>query len=152
MSASWSAVLVVGVPAAEVAENHTDFDAVTRYNEVTGEPYEKKIDKPTVSIGNLVFEGTFEEQIRYEGEEMDAALRGIGLGFFRPHHEYDPWSAVLGVKVVEAHGEEYGVHTMLTSVDDVELNTAMQGCTVALKQLGYEHLRPAVWVIQQVNW
>lgn len=104
MGASFHASVAVGVPLRDIAEVRVLETTETRYNERTGQPYEKKRRRAAVFIFSVEV-----PELAKVAEESPGEWEGyLGLSVFTDRREQDELAtAFVGVGVVKGD-PEYG--------------------------------------------
>lgn len=109
MSTSYSALTVVGVLFNDLKpQKFTKRSTVTRYNSVTGEPFEKEIITDFIRLGNKEFElDNYYDLVSYLSD-FDNGLESFALNDPANLSECEiEYSVVLGYRVHDNDANEY---------------------------------------------
>lgn len=147
---AWASVLI-GVPLDEVIKVEEKAEEVTRYNEKTGEPYQKKIKARHIIVAGKDITPELEKDIEEYGFETVAYtsewlenFMPEGLGYISGSDETARYSKVDGLAGIIFAGQEESMKCIASNAK--EIAGAMQEVQQSLEKAGLGHLEAKIYL------
>lgn len=136
--------LVVGVPYEEVYTKRRNVEKVTRYNEVTGAPYEKSVEKIVNVIGTKEMTEDewidFRESLEYEAKEGQLDLLSVSDGD----------GEILGRVVVSTDSHRSGQEQIIEVTQD-EIDEVLADVRNTLQKYGIPPEEVKLFVMSHIS-
>jgi hypothetical protein len=130
MSVSYAARFCVGVKLSKVFEVRTETEAVTKFNEDTGQPY------TTTKSKRVVYFCGKPSKLDEMPLEWESSKEVLNLDVIYPDSEGDRDDWILGKEIAVARNEGYRDSKPVVEIDPKVVSEAMLEVTEKLQKLG----------------